>query len=75
MPKGGATLLSDSANDALAVSCDRCGRRGRYSVARLLKRHGDIGLPDLLAALAADCPKRHANRFDDMCAARYDVED
>ena len=72
MPEGGATLLSDLARDALAVLCDRCGRRGRYSVAGLLERHGDIGLPDLLAVLARDCPKRIPNLFDDMCAARYD---
>jgi hypothetical protein len=72
MPEGGATLLSDLARDALAVLCDRCGRRGRYSVAGLFERHGDIGLPDLLAVLARDCPKRIPNLFDDTCAARYD---
>jgi Transcriptional regulatory protein, C terminal len=40
--------------------------------ALLFAKHGDVGLPDLLDVFAGDCPKRHANRFDDTCAARYD---
>jgi hypothetical protein len=33
-----------------------CARRGRYAVARLIEKHGDVRLTDLLQTLA-DCPK------------------
>ena len=70
MPKGGATSLRDSTKDALVVRCDKCGRSGQYSVARLFAKHGDIGLPDLLAVLTGDCPRRLEKQFGDMCTAR-----
>lgn len=43
----------------IRIECGPCGRRGDYSVARLVARYGpDMRLPDLLAKLSADCPGR-----------------
>jgi hypothetical protein len=47
-----------------------CGRRGRYSVARLMEQHGDARLPELLDVLA-DCPKAKAASVYDRCKAVY----
>ena len=32
----------------LSIVCEPCGRRGRYSVAKLMAEHGDAKLTDLL---------------------------
>ena len=45
----GALLLSQIAEKTqmLEVACDRCDRRGRLSVARLIGEHGpDMPMPD-----------------------------
>ena len=39
-----------------------------HSVARLMERHGDVKLPDLLATLA-DCPKARSVSIHDRCKA------
>jgi hypothetical protein len=70
MPRAGAIILSDLTAKTIGVVCDKCGRRGRYSVARLLNKHGDIGLPELAAAVSADCPRRGGADFYDRCRAR-----
>ena len=67
MPRDGARTLSDLRETALTVVCMRCGRQGRYAVAKLLEQHGDAKLPDVLEALPI------APRFDppaSMIAAR-----
>jgi hypothetical protein len=47
--------------DTLRVTCDKCGRGGRYSVRRLALTHGRDGrLTDWLAELTKDCPWRQA---------------
>jgi hypothetical protein len=40
MPRDGAIIFSDLVGklDMLAVTCDKCGRKGRYAVARLIER-------------------------------------
>jgi hypothetical protein len=40
MPRGGAIIFGDLVGklDALEVACDKCGRKGRYAVARLTGR-------------------------------------
>ena len=48
MPSDGAVILSDVHEPALIIVCEPCGQRGRYSVARLMERHGDAKLTDLL---------------------------
>jgi hypothetical protein len=54
MPRDGALVLSGARNPPLSIVCEPRGQRGTYSVARLMERHGDVKLPDLLATLA-DC--------------------
>jgi hypothetical protein len=54
-----AHTLSDFLVPTLSIECDPCGRRGRYSVAKLMEQHGDAKLTELLYILA-DCPKARA---------------
>jgi hypothetical protein len=71
MPRDGARTLSDLRETALTVICMRCGRQGRYAVAKLVEQHGDAKLPDLLEALA-DCPKVRSASTHDRCAVRFE---
>jgi hypothetical protein len=52
MPRDGSIRLSDVETPFLDVVCAPCGRRGRYAVARLMAKHGDARLTDLLTILA-----------------------
>ncbi len=73
MPRDGAIIFSDLVGklDALEVACDKCDRKGRYPVARLIEQRGTDGkVVDLLTELKADCPKQRAGNVNDMCAAR-----
>jgi len=46
--------------DVLNVECDKCGRRGRYHLHRLIERYGiDTKLFDWSVEITADCPRRH----------------
>ena len=47
--------LSDLAAPRLEVACEKCGRKGSYSVAKLYAERGDLKLTDFLAELTADC--------------------
>ncbi len=50
------------------VSCNRCDRRGRLNTARLVAERGaDMSAPRLLRLLSADCPKRIAGQWHDVC--------
>ena len=40
-------------------------------VARLIKRHGDMRLPELGDVLRGDCPKREAASVGERCSAYY----
>ena len=52
----------------LILSCRRCPRRGRYNLARLIERYGaDMGLPQLMTALSADCPRQQSVGIYDRC--------
>jgi hypothetical protein len=70
MPRDGALTLSDVREPALSIVCEPCGRRGRYSVAKLMEQHGDAKLTDLLLTLA-DCSKAHSASVHDRCKAVY----
>ena len=53
--------------DVLRVECTRCDRKGRYSVAKLIEKHGRKGnLMVWREMLNADCPRRDA-RINDRC--------
>ena len=56
MPRDGSLVLSDVRSPTLIVVCEQCGRRGTYSVARLMEQHSDAKLTDLLQT-PANCPK------------------
>jgi hypothetical protein len=70
MPRDGAIVLSDLRNPTLSIVCQPCGRRGTYSVARLMEQHGDARLTDLLQALA-DCPNASVASIRDRCRAVF----
>ena len=58
---GGAVTLRHihGTRAMLDVRCDRCGRAGRYRVARLVERHGiDAGLPAIASALEEGYPRK-----------------
>ena len=53
--------------EMLRVECTKCDRRGRYSVAKLIEKHGRKGnLMVWREMLNADCPKRDG-RLNDRC--------
>jgi hypothetical protein len=57
--------------DVLRVECEKCGRRGRYRVERLLRQLGrDAKLTDWLADITADCSRRLKPGYSDPCGAR-----
>ena len=51
----------------LEVSCNRCERRGRLSIARLLAEHG----PELRRIVAADCPRMIAGKVPHVCGVHF----
>jgi hypothetical protein len=54
----------------LVVSCEKCRRKGRYSIARLVERLGpDAKLTDWRASITADCPRRRSLDMSDQCGA------
>jgi hypothetical protein len=54
----------------LSVVCEPCGRRERYSLAKLMEQHGDAKLTDLLPTLVA-CPKTRSANIHNRCNAVY----
>jgi len=43
--------------EVLNVECEKCGRRGRYHLHRLIERYGiDAKLFELSYEITADCP-------------------
>jgi hypothetical protein len=70
MPKDAFTL-SHIRDPTLTIVCQPCGRRGRYSVARLIAKHGDAKILFVLPALT-NCPKTHTANIYDHCKARYE---
>ena len=57
----------------LSIECEPCGRRGRYNVARLMEKYGDMKLPELRHVLA-NCPKAKSLSFRDRCKVRYGAD-
>jgi hypothetical protein len=73
MPRDGAIIFGDLIGkvDDLRVSCDKCGRSGRYQVQRLIRDRGRDGkIVDWLDQITADCPKKATVSWNDRCAAR-----
>ena len=72
MPRHGAVTLRDVRDNFLTIACDHCGRHGRHGKYRLIGKYGDARLPDILAKLTANCPKRASFSAYDRCKAAFD---
>ena len=71
MPRDGSLILSDIREPTLAIGCERCGRHGRYNVARLIAAHGAAAkLTELLVTLA-NCEKARSV-IHDRCKAKFE---
>ena len=71
MPRDGALVLSDVHSAALSIICEPCGRHGTYKVERLMERHGDAKLTDLLQMLA-NCPKARSVSVHERCKVVFE---
>jgi hypothetical protein len=72
VPRDGSLTLSDIREPTLVIACERCGRRGRYNVARLIAVHGpDARLTNLLVTLA-NCAKARSVSVHDRCRAKFE---
>jgi hypothetical protein len=73
MPRDGAIIFRDLVGklDVLNVECDKCGRRGRYYLDRLIERYGIDAKPfDWSDEITADCPRKPSGNLYDQCGAR-----
>jgi hypothetical protein len=71
VPRDGATTFGDLVGqlEELRVTCEKCGRAGRYRLDRLIAEHGaEAKIPDWIAKISSDCPKRQAASISDRCA-------
>jgi len=67
MPRDGAIIFRDLVGKlgVLNVECDKCGRRGRYMLARLIARYGlDAKLFKWSDEITADCPRKAGEEFE-----------
>jgi len=65
-------LLRDYPDRVVRLDCLHCDRTGRYDRAELMHRFGPAAcLPEVLAALSADCPRRRAWRTRGPCGAGF----
>lgn len=73
MPRHGSYRLDELPPDhPVKIACGKCGRRGQYRAAGLVLRFGpNFAVPDLLKAIAADCPKMIARHVGDQCGAHF----
>jgi hypothetical protein len=71
MPRDGALCLSDVRGPTLSIVCEPCGRHVVYNVTRLVERHGDAKLTDLLVEIA-ECPKARSASIHERCRAVFE---
>jgi hypothetical protein len=67
MPRNHAIIASDLLGK-LWIECDKCGRRGCY---RLCSLPADKSLIEFREELTVYCERRKANKFADLCGARF----
>ena len=73
MPPDGAIIFSDLIGklEVLRVTCEKCGRDGRYSLTFLVVDRGrDAKVIDWLDELTAECPKKIARNMNDQFGAK-----
>jgi hypothetical protein len=69
MPRDGAIIFRDLVGklDVLKIECDKCGRRRRYHLHRLIERYGvDAKLFDWSEEITPDCLRRQARNLNDQ---------
>jgi hypothetical protein len=71
-------FLSDLPGDVVRLVCDKCGRKGRYRIAGLIKKHGADARLLYLRLTIAQCPKaptvgKPLNVYD-LCEVRWEKE-
>jgi hypothetical protein len=71
MPRSGSQTLSDLGAPRLEVACEKCGRKGSYSVATLYAERGDLRLTDFLSELTSACPNARSIGSHERCAAQF----
>jgi hypothetical protein len=70
----GSITLGDLARcrTYINAACNRCERRGRLDVARMIALHGaHISVPELRRVVAADCPLMIENKIHDPCGVHF----
>ena len=73
MPVNGAYTLGEVRANRIVIECDQCQRRGEWSTARLVEKHGaDIGLPELKTLLVT-CEARAIDE-NAPCQAHFSKE-
>lgn len=71
-PDIGMPLLRDFPIELVRVTCHRCRLARHFQRAALIETYGPAaGLPDVLAALSADCLRHSATQTSDLCSARF----
>lgn len=56
----------------LDVACNRCPRRGRLRIDRLLAEHEPaMPMPDLRCIIAADCLRMITGHIHDVCGVHF----
>lgn len=73
MTSGFVTLGQIAARlPALEVACNRCDRRGRIRIARLMAEYGaDLPTPELRHVVAVDCPRMIAVQLHEVCGMHF----
>ena len=72
MPRDGAIIFRDLVGklEVLNLECDKCGRRGRYRVDRLIEQQYGLDAKLFDWEPEADCPRKQAKNLNDQCWAR-----
>ena len=72
MPRDGAIIFRDLVGklEVLNLECDKCGRRGRYRVDRLIEQQYGLDAKLFDWEPEADCPRKRSRNLYDRCGAR-----
>jgi hypothetical protein len=70
LPPRGQNISAERRRRQWAIECEPCGRRGRYNVAKLIEKYGDMKLPELRHVLA-NCQKARSFSVHDQCKVKY----
>jgi len=73
-PVAGPVILRQLATrrSVLNIACNRCARRGRLRIPRLIAEHGaDLPVPELRRIVASDCPRMMAEQMRDGCGVHF----